>query len=303
MRGKMVTIWRKIQRSKRLEFLIQFITWLIDTEIFNISIDFLERHTNRAKLQETYKFYTENRTRIKKNIKCLEDEKSKRVYLNVIKYRCSLKRKYLSHTSPMEEKYFDSQIVRFKKNEILIDCGAFTGDTALLLEEKWINWDVKGALLQLCCWEPDEYNIIKLEKTLSMIAARHSGFLYRIVKKAAWKENSELSFDGGVDYASKIDERGGVRVQAAPIDEIASELGEVSFIKMDIEGAELEALEGAKQTITNYHPTMAVCIYHTNEQMLSLIEFFRKTYPFYKLYVRHYARAWTETVLYAIETD
>lgn len=94
-----------------------------------------------------------------------------------------------------------------------------------------------------------------------------------------------------------------MHVQAAPIDEIASELGEVSFIKMDIEGAELEALEGAKQTITNYHPTIAVCMYHTNEQMLNLIEFFQREYPFYKLYVRHYARAWTETVLYAVKKE
>ncbi len=303
MREKMITVWRKLQRSRHLEFVIRFITWLIDTEIFNVCIDFLERHTNQARLRETRNFYTENRVRIKKNVKSFADEKSKRVYLNAIKYRCSLKRKYLSYTSPMEEKYFDPQIVRFKKNEILIDCGAFTGDTALLLEKKWTNWDEKGASLQLCCWEPDEYNMIKLEKTLSAIAARHSGFLYRIVKKAAWKENTELSFDGGVDYASKIDERGGVRVQAAPIDEIASGLGAVSFIKMDIEGAELEALEGAKETIMNHHPTVAVCMYHTNEQMLGLIEFFRRNYPFYKLYVRHYARTWTETVLYAVETD
>ena len=60
-------------------------------------------------------------------------------------------------------------------------------------------------------------------------------------------------------------------------------------------------MERAEKTIKNNHPTLAICIYHTNEQMLGIIEYIHKKYPFYKPYVRHYARAWTETVLYAID--
>lgn len=302
MRERLIIIWRKIQKSKSFEPVVWIVTWFIDTEIFNILIDFLERYTNRVKLQNKYYFFTKNRKRIKNNLKVLDDKKSRRVYINVIKYRCSLKRKYLLYTSPKEEKYFDSQLVRFTMNERVMDCGAFTGDTALLLEKKWPNWDNKNALLQICCWEPDEYNTMKLKKTLSDIAERHTNFSYDIVKKAAWKENTELLFNSGLDYASKITDDGNEKIQTTSIDEVAKNWGgKITFIKMDIEGAEPEALEGARETITHNHPTMAICIYHTDEQMIGLIEYIHRNYPFYKLYVRHYARAWTETVLYAVE--
>lgn len=302
MREKIIRVWRKIQQSKSFVPIVRGGMWLIDTEIFNVFIDFLERHTGREKLQKSRDFFRENQNRIKNNMEVLEDKRSREVYINVIKYRCSLKRKYLSCTSPANEKYFDARIVRYKNHERLMDCGAFIGDTMLLLEKKWKNWNNKNALLQVCCWEPDEYNAIKLKKTLSGIAGRHCNFLYDIVKRAAWNENTELLFDGGVDYASKITDDGNMRVKATTIDEVAKTWGgKISFIKMDIEGAEPEALEGARKTITSDHPTIAVCIYHTDEQMLSLIEYMHKNYPFYKLYVRHYARAWTETVLYAVE--
>lgn len=302
MREKIIRVWRKIQRSKSFTPFVRGVMWFIDTEIFNVFIDFLERHTAHEKLQKSLEFFTENQDRIKSNIEVLEDKRSRDVYSNAIKYRCSLKRKYLSYTSPGNEKYFDPHIIKFEKNERFMDCGAFVGDTVLLLEEKWKNWNSKGALLQVCCWEPDEYNGIKLKKTLSGIAGRHCNFFYDIVKRAAWNEDTELLFNGGVDYASKIAGDGNVRVKTATIDEVTKTWGgKITFLKMDIEGAEPEALEGARETITRDHPTMAICIYHTDEQMISLIEYIYRNYPFYKLYVRHYARAWTETVLYAVE--
>lgn len=302
MREKIIRVWRKIQQSKSFEPVVQFVMWFIDTEVFNVFIDFLERNTNREKLQKSLDFFEVNQDRIKNNISILEDDKSRNVYINTIKYRCSLKRKYLSCTSPGNEKYFDSQIIEFREKEKFMDCGAFVGDTASLLEGKWTNWNNRDASLQISCWEPDEYNIIKLKKTLSDIAGRHTNFSYDIVKKAVWNKDTELLFNGGVDYASKITDEGNTRVKATTIDEVAKTWGGmVTFIKMDVEGAEPEALEGAKETIINNHPTMAICIYHTDEQMISLIEYIHKNYPFYKLYVRHYARAWTETVLYAVE--
>jgi FkbM family methyltransferase len=76
-------------------------------------------------------------------------------------------------------------------------------------------------------------------------------------------------------------------------------LEKVTFIKMDIEGAELKALQGAKQTILKDKPKLAICIYHSDEDMIGIAEFIHEIVPEYKLYVRQYGY-YSETVLYAI---
>jgi hypothetical protein len=75
----------------------------------------------------------------------------------------------------------------------------------------------------------------------------------------------------------------------------------ITFIKMDIEGAEIDALIGAKETILRWKPKLAISIYHSNEDMVRIAEYIHEIMPEYKLYVRHcnkYPFA-HETVLYA----
>lgn len=74
----------------------------------------------------------------------------------------------------------------------------------------------------------------------------------------------------------------------------------VSFIKMDIEGAELPSLRGAEKVIEKYHPKLAICIYHSDSDMLEIPEYIMGKYPSYSLYVRHHSQCSAETVLYAI---
>lgn len=82
---------------------------------------------------------------------------------------------------------------------------------------------------------------------------------------------------------------------------LQEKLGGVTYIKMDVEGAELKSLMGAKNVIRNYHPRLAISIYHSDEDMIGIIEYVKENYPFYKLYVRHYTYFYADTVLYAID--
>ncbi len=75
---------------------------------------------------------------------------------------------------------------------------------------------------------------------------------------------------------------------------------EATFIKMDIEGSELAALQGAKETIQKYRPKLAISLYHKPEDMLEIPNYILNIVPDYKLYLRHYATNLWETVLYAI---
>ncbi len=73
-----------------------------------------------------------------------------------------------------------------------------------------------------------------------------------------------------------------------------------SFIKMDIEGAELEALKGAKNIIQKYAPKLAVCVYHKPEDMEEIPQLLLEYNPNYRFYLRHYSLTMNETVLYAL---
>lgn len=74
----------------------------------------------------------------------------------------------------------------------------------------------------------------------------------------------------------------------------------VTFIKMDIEGAELETLKGASRLIAEQKPKLAVCVYHKPEDIFTIPEYLRTLNPDYKFYLRYYTFAEWDTVLYAI---
>lgn len=82
------------------------------------------------------------------------------------------------------------------------------------------------------------------------------------------------------------------------MDDVVDE--KVTFIKMDIEGAEYEALLGAKETIQKNKPKLAISIYHKPEDIISIPKLIKSMVPNYRLYIRHYSNADNETVLYAI---
>lgn len=91
----------------------------------------------------------------------------------------------------------------------------------------------------------------------------------------------------------------GVIIPVINIDAVR-ECRDATFIKMDIEGAEMEALQGAKETIMRNHPKLAVCIYHSDEDMIRIAQYIHSLVPEYRLYVRHHTKREHETVLYAV---
>ncbi len=75
--------------------------------------------------------------------------------------------------------------------------------------------------------------------------------------------------------------------------------GGVTFIKMDIEGAEYQSLLGALKTIKKYRPKLAICLYHKPEDIIEIPHIILSINPDYKLAIRHYTTCNWETVLYA----
>lgn len=84
------------------------------------------------------------------------------------------------------------------------------------------------------------------------------------------------------------------------LDDILAEK-EVTFIKMDIEGSELPSLRGAENVISKNLPKLAICIYHSDADMIDIPEYLMEKYPSYSFYIRHYSFSTSETVLYAVD--
>lgn len=296
-------------KIKILYPLIQFGKWFMETRVCNCIIDYTERKINAEKYEARKLYFDSQKEAIEKNINYLSDEKSKVVYRNIINYRSTLNRSYLRGiTDKKENQYFDN-IIKFQTNELFIDCGAYVGDTLRSLEKHFDKWD--SGKLTAISFEPDKFNFPKCKKEIKNIQKQHSNFKGYCIKKGVWNQSTTLNFTEGQEYASKLEFDTPPRICAVAvtsIDEIIRKYKTtndemVTFIKMDVEGSEPEALEGAINCILKDHPKLAISIYHTDEQMINIIEWIHRNAPFYSLYVRHYTYAWTETILYAIDEN
>jgi hypothetical protein len=105
-----------------------------------------------------------------------------------------------------------------------------------------------------------------------------------------------LNFSNGVRGVSSISDDGSLLVNADKIDNLCPD---ATFIKMDIEGSEMDALYGAKETIIRNKPKLAICIYHKPEHLYQIPLLIHEWVPEYKLYIRHHSHYDSETVLYA----
>lgn len=115
-----------------------------------------------------------------------------------------------------------------------------------------------------------------------------------------WSKNTILKFDTIGSGSGRISEEGTVSVKVNTLDEILKNQ-KVDFIKMDIEGAEVEALKGAKKIIREQKPKLAISVYHKPEDIFLISLLIHNMCSEYKLYLRHYRQfSAQETICYAI---
>lgn len=189
-----------------------------------------------------------------------------------------------------KQQYFDLQELRCEEKEVFVDVGSLDGMSSVA----FLDWSKKSKEKIIYAFEPDNQNIIKVHDNLNAI-----GVNYKIVPKGCWSEETELHFHAKGNGNSMIDFQGEEIVEVTTIDkELQGE--RVTFIKMDIEGAEYEALCGAKDTITRNRPKLAISVYHKAEDIWEIPSIIMQYYQGYKFYLRHYSWAYSETVLYAL---
>lgn len=217
----------------------------------------------------------------------LVDDQSKQVLIDRIKFCLTGE---LIAREPLDMVYFDPKLVVLSETEVFADCGMFTADTAEMFFKFTGN-----KYTHYYGFEPDEENL--------NIARRYLSDKPNVTTtaKGLWSSETNLSFKDGYSMCSMVCDEGESYIRVTSLDEYFTDKPHVpTFIKMDIEGAELEALIGAESIIRKHKPHLAICIYHKPEDIYTLpdiIKSFRNDYVFY---LRHYTDALSDTVLYAI---
>lgn len=194
---------------------------------------------------------------------------------------------------------YEHKDVGIKKGDVIIDGGAFIGDTAVLFAEK-LNKDCS-----IHSFELDDENLLLMEKNIENNKISDRVFVNKLALSN--ESGKELSFSGAnIQGAIKIGESGGNKIKSITIDDYVNNTGldNVDFIKMDIEGSELVALQGAAETIRKYKPNLAICLYHKWQDPFEIPEMIQSLGVGYKLRFKwvHLLRGW-EAVLLATEGE
>ena len=192
--------------------------------------------------------------------------------------------------------YFDKEIIvpRLSKNEVFIDAGCCNFGTSHHLLE--LNPNVKS----IYAFEPDHENMKFVSHVVQYNKVQHIVKLYDF---ALWSSNEELEFwvsdfNKGASSVNSINSN--TKISGRKLDDIVLPEDTVTFIKMDIEGAELEALKGSAEIIKRDKPKLAISIYHKKMDYVDIAEYICSLVPEYKLYMRHYTPIKHETVLYCV---
>lgn len=93
---------------------------------------------------------------------------------------------------------------------------------------------------------------------------------------------------------------GSIRIEVDRLDDVLEDRFKPTLIKMDIEGAEMLAIEGAKHTITTYHPRLALCVYHNVGDFWRIPLKIFSLRNDYRVHLRHYTESIYETVMFFI---
>jgi FkbM family methyltransferase len=186
--------------------------------------------------------------------------------------------------------YFPDGLLTLTRDESFFDCGAYTGDTI----DQFIR--VAGGYYRyIWAIEPDRENYRKLTDYIRSRNLPH----IETVNKGVYSHPGRQPFQEDASMLSMISEDSPHYIDVDTIDRMASGRP-VTYIKMDVEGAELMALKGAEQTIRQNRPVLGISIYHRRRDLIDIPAFISELVPEYRFHFRVHKKLAIDTVLYAV---
>ena len=230
-----------------------------------------------------------------------EDNSSKMVYVNGLCNRIAppISKALWDELYTSEAQYFNQKYFGFTKNEVYVDCGAYTGDTIIEFCKIVEEYD------KIFGFELDRNNFVQMRQNVTGLGENIVLYNYGV-----WNENKQIDYGIGT---SDNEPAGGISIykteesknndiqkgQVVRLDDILKD-ERISFIKMDVEGSEKCALLGAESIIRKQNPKLAICVYHKTSDFWEIPLLLKKFNQEYKFALRHHMKQnCNETVIYA----
>lgn len=183
---------------------------------------------------------------------------------------------------------------------IVVDCGAYVGDTIEVF-----LWKTTGIMKRIYAFEPGKQQFQAMQKRVvrlksewalaeNQIILEQAGVGEKPIFKYINEEQIGLSSNRVCDMGCDNNK---IRIESLD-DYFRENEDKVSFIKADIEGYELAMLKGAENLIKRCTPKLAICIYHKPNDFYEILIFIKSLVLEYKMLVKHHALDYTETILY-----
>jgi len=228
---------------------------------------------------------------VRKAFALLGDDISRREYVGQVRWR--LQQDFDLLPPPIsQEQYFPDDLFTLVAGEVFVDCGAFDGDTIRAIIKRRTDF---GRIVAL---EPDPTNFERLQEYLSGLPkAIRDKISPRRLGVGAVK--GKVLFEAGGTVGSKVSDHGDVEVECDVLDHLL-EGCTPTYVKMDVEGAEIDALHGAERTVAQNSAIWAVCVYHRPEDLWRVPLLISSHSEEYRFFLRKYQPDVSESVCYAV---
>ncbi len=225
---------------------------------------------------------------LKQTYDWLEDDLSKQTMLSIFKYRITGDPAYLP---PVDDNSYFHLLVRPRLGDVIIDGGAFIGDTAM----PFANY-LKDQC-KIYSFEPGEENYSALLDSIKKESKENVCFP---IKAGLWNEDTVIKINAEQGKGVHVVDEG-ISIKAIALDTFVAEQSiEPTLIKLDVEGAEENVILGAVDTIYKYRPRLQICLYHKAEDFWRIPQLIKSIEPRYRFYFAHHDNRLCESVLYAI---
>ena len=216
----------------------------------------------------------------------LSDSESKQTLTDVLRYKTTGDPRLLANYDYRPEQQYFEEFLAIEK-EVFVDGGGYQGETTIEFIKRYPDYK------EILFFEPDPENIHQAKINLQQNSS------IRFFDLGLSDKDEELCFSTGEGSSASFithSDEDTQSIQVKPLDQLSKT---VTFIKLDLEGWELNALKGATQLLKHNKPKLALGLYHSPEDMNLVFEWLEQQNLGYQYKLRHYTQSWYETVLYA----
>jgi FkbM family methyltransferase len=257
-------------------------------------------------MNENFRYeYKSNFDEFKKVYEKLEDIKSKNLFDQIVRFRYTNQLAEISNLRENQENQYFEDFLDFVKPPCFLDIGSFDGKTTLKFIENFPTFH------SVIAFEPESENYLKSKLVLEEAPDHERIHLLNLGlgnKPGVYKISGSASV-AQVDYGKSVEDNPTFRGPEATIlrlDDLRSMNENLFpqdlhyFMKLDIEGMEMDAIQGSREFIANMTVSIAVCVYHKPDHLWKIAKQILEIRPNYRIFLRHYTESIYETVMFFV---